>query len=731
MGWFWFVNRNYSEGRWLFYDGNKENTIFTFDPKVARKRWDDNQDKMQKVSITIPPKKKISFMIPLVEEWEVDDSFYDFVYDKKTDSILSWILEIFLKNYIPLKWGLFKVNDNADYNKHDSINLEKFQAMKDIIMGRFRVTPIKIPIWSKGETKYFDRNIGSDVYDVEYEYKWKKYKTNHFWLYASNFRVAMFADADDYDFYWWHTMQYRQRLKAFESWYVTYTNACRWLGKSINENYWTSVELVRERIFKWERTRPLLVLYYGATKEEVSEIFQYTMNMYKWLLTSAWWEKLVKNLIHYSNASWTLTLFDWDDKRRIRAMSENQSGRWARPSYVSVDELAKFKKADEVIKEVLWFGKCPISIISTVRSETTRNEFYDNWSLWYRKMKKYDEDMFDIIHDIRWKYWFAKCEKPEDYLELAKEWVFDRARSELFKRRPLVWLKYTIDDWEIKTEEEKDLEIEAMLDSSWYAWMMAEFYWVVLSDRSVFKTAWSIVDKLPHQDWKAYQHLYFSYDEADEDDNPAVVAAWIYWWKLYVLESQKLSADLTKRYKEMQSFYKKWQMETIWWISTIIADVNRWWTIREKIIEKLGKLDVPFAFTREAAKEDWKISDWKHIVNKSWLVKLLANEYLPKWKVLIGVNLENEWWLLEEMSNYVNKWGWKYWWDKKLKDDQITALLQIIYAAEIWYFKGIRDMGYDNMDAMEMRIRMVDKDIAWKKLNERLAEKKSILGRYF
>ena len=34
--------------------------------------------------------------------------------------------------------------------------------------------------------------------------------------------------------------------------------------------------------------------------------------------------------------------------------------------------------------------------------------------------------MFDIVHDIRWKYWFGKCEKPEDYLELAKQWVFDK-----------------------------------------------------------------------------------------------------------------------------------------------------------------------------------------------------------------------------------------------------------------------------------------------------------------
>jgi len=69
---------------------------------------------------------------------------------------------------------LFKKNDNVNHQKHDSINLEKFQAMKDIIMGRFRVTPIKIPVENKDnkkEVKYFDWSIGSDNYDVEYEYK--------------------------------------------------------------------------------------------------------------------------------------------------------------------------------------------------------------------------------------------------------------------------------------------------------------------------------------------------------------------------------------------------------------------------------------------------------------------------------------------------------------------------------------------------------------------------------
>lgn len=729
---FSFIYRDFTEGRWIFFDGIKENGIFTYNANEARKWRESNEDKMKKVSITIPPKKKISFMIPIVDDWEVDDTFYDFVYDKKTDSILSWVLEIFLKQYIPLKWGVFKVNNNVNSTKFDSVNLEKFQAMKDIIMGKFRVTPIKIPIWKDwDEEKYYDWNIGSDNYWVEYEYNWKKYKTNHFWLYISNFRREMFVDANDYDFYGWHSMQYRQRMKNFESWYVTYTNACRWLGKSMNENFNVATDIARERVFRWERTRPLLDLYYGATKQEVAEIFQYTLNMYKSLLVSMWWEKLFKKLLHHDKTNWILTLHDWSDDRRIKAISENQSARGSRPSMAIWDELAKFKNADEVIKEILWFGKCPVSFISTVKSETVRNEFYDNWSIAYRQMPKYDETMFDIVHDIRWKYWFWQCEKPEDYLELAKQWVFDKARSELFRRRPLVWLKYTIDDGEIKTDEEKELEVNALMASSWYWAVMAEFYWVVLGDRSVFKASGNIVDKLPHEDEKAYQHMFFSYDEADESDNPAIVVWWIYNWKLYIVDSVKLTADLTKRYEDMLVLYNKWKSKTIWWINTVIADVNRGVTIREKMIEKLWKLDVPFIFTRTSAKEDYNIKDGKHIVNKWWLVKLLQNEYLPKWQVLIWWSLDNEWWLLDEMSKFVDKWNWRYEWDKKEKDDQVCALLQIIYAAHIWYFKWIRDFGYQNLDHMEVVIRMAQRDQQSKIATDRLNTRKKLLGRYF
>ena len=42
---------------------------------------------------------------------------------------------------------------------------------------------------------------------------------------------------------------------------------------------------------------------------------------------------------------------------------------------------------DEVLKEVFWFGKCPVSIISTVKSETTRNEFYEK----FEKIVKIDD----------------------------------------------------------------------------------------------------------------------------------------------------------------------------------------------------------------------------------------------------------------------------------------------------------------------------------------------------
>ena len=154
-------------------------------------------------------------------------------------------------------------------------------------------------------------------------------------------------------------------------------------------------------------------------------------------------------------------------------------------------------------------------------------------------------------------------------------------------------------------------------------------------------------------------------------------------------------------------------------------------TIREIIVKQLWKLDVPFKFTRTAAKEDFKITNWNHIVNKGWLVKLLSNEYLPKGKVMIAWYLNNEWWLLEEMSNYISLWSGKFGASKKNKDDQITAVLQIIYAAHSWYFKWIRQMWFDNLDQQEIRKRMIDMEQVSKKNKEMFKDRINVLGRYF
>jgi hypothetical protein len=58
---------------------------------------------LERVKIEIPPKDKILLHIPIVEDGDTDESFYDFAYNPKTDSILSGILEIFLREYIPVE----------------------------------------------------------------------------------------------------------------------------------------------------------------------------------------------------------------------------------------------------------------------------------------------------------------------------------------------------------------------------------------------------------------------------------------------------------------------------------------------------------------------------------------------------------------------------------------------------------------------------------------------------
>jgi len=59
-------------------------------------------------------------------------------------------------------------------------------------------------------------------------------------------------------------------------------------------------------------------------------------------------------------------------------------------------------------------------------------------------------------------------------------------RAEFIQRRPEVALHYTMDDVEFLTEEQKDAQVNRVLNARGYDYMLAEYYGEYSTDQTVF-----------------------------------------------------------------------------------------------------------------------------------------------------------------------------------------------------------------------------------------------------
>ena len=449
-----FLYKSYVPSRWLFWDWNNATLPYTYNKEEAKAWFTKYGKQLTAFEFTIPPKKKITVYIPIVAEWREDLSFEKELYTEKIDPILRAVTERLLKYmYVTKEWTFVKREWEFD-RKMDSMNMEKLQSMKDIMMWLRRVTPILINIWTKRDPKYMDWEIWSNTKNkVSYTVGWTVYKTHMFWLYASNFRDKMFEFASQMAFYWWHTLEYWQRDARLKSGYVTSIAACRGIGKTLLVHHEAALHLVREKAFKSDLNQKFSINYFGLDLRWLAEYMDYIIVMFHNLL---WWtfdKEIISNILRVDKTTTDLSLrfYDWPDERILRYISQNQESRWLR-SVLGINDEGAHQKTDASMDFLLgaWFA--PIRDISTIKSWMPMNEFYRRWARAFIQTKQY-KPIDEIIHWLWVKYWFDRCDRPEDYLKMSKKWIFDKCRIELFKELPSVWLKYTIDDAEHQEQD--------------------------------------------------------------------------------------------------------------------------------------------------------------------------------------------------------------------------------------------------------------------------------------
>ena len=344
-----------------------------------------------------------------------------------------------------------------------------------------------------------------------------------------------------------------------------------------------------------------------------------------------------------------------------------------------------------------WFAS--IWDISTIQEGMPHNEFYKRWSSAYIKTKQY-EPIDEIIHKLWIKYGFNKCTKGEDYLEMAKQWVFDKCRLELFQTLPNVGLKYTYDMAEHYTEEERDLAIQTAIDRKGINYAMAEFFAELTGSAPAIRYQQSIVPEKPD----TFEKVFIGYDEAEDYDKPWVAVVWVVWGKAYVIHGEYLPEDITDRYKELKSIVQiyQWRSKEV----IIFADCTRWWAIKREIFDRVWQLNYAVKWTHGKGKDSVNISkDYLHM-GKAYITNLINDELFLKNKIFIRDWIDSEHWLLKELSKFVRLKDNVYWGINKAKDDQVCWMLMAAYwAYEHIKQRQISNWWFDDLDEDEVEWR--------------------------
>lgn len=656
------------------------------------------KDFFKEVTVTIPPKDKVTFSIPVKDEWKEDESFEaSILTDTKIDPKIRIVCNSLLKSYKFCHWWFFVKREKKD--KMNTKNMEALQLMKDVIMWYIRYDDLKLAYyigkWVNKKKHEYSWDIAEDFSDVTY-YVWeKKYKTNIFWVYTRKLRKSMFRHK--FKFYWGHELQYMQRWFDLNYWAMNYWCASRFSGKTmfgvfnnlkvLFKSPTAIEEMSDKRLFKshFFVTSLWVVEDYSTNLKE----FFYNLLVKTYKLK----EEAANQIVEWKSSKNTMYLHLAEESRPFEFVSELASSkRWERSGIVTMDEANYLKK----YQEASWFAAASlawsVNQISTISEDSKKTLFYKNWvreMLIARNARPID----DIIHTVWTKFWFDKIESREDYRKMAEDWTLEKARAHFFKLRPTFAMKSTLDDIERMSEEVKDVKISQSIASvNWYDWMLAEYYCELMPDKPVINYRPNLLEasRVP----KFFDRIYFWYDEAEGYDDAWFVAIWVVWKIWYAIEAHILPVWIQERYAYMNQVIMRLESKSKV-RPTMIMDIWRWPIYYRETSANVRYCDEAIkwrSWTHEKVNVISGVSYYS--VGTAFLVEtVIKNELLWLDKLFISddlsadVELETQdWtmerpWLVSQLDNYIKTENWTYKWKGKKRDDLVSAFLYCAYYA--------------------------------------------------
>lgn len=655
--------------RWFCYDGNEQNLKYTLEPKEAKEWYEKNKKYMVLVNIKRPPDLEIPVQIPLGTDlnWkkDIDTNFLSFITKGAVSTRMEFILSRFMDKYHLDKDWIFHRREQEDKSALESTrNVLALCMMKDIILGIFRVTPIRIPAGKDkknlGKTEYIEWDIWED-FSIEYEVQGEKYKTNLFWVYKPKLFEAMLADT--WRQFNWFCLQNWQMMVWLLSGWVTYVIWPRWWGKSLYINWDSAGYLLKEITDSNERIQEFSVLYMGLSQKQNAPYMVYSQQMLNNLID-------LPSFCNKLPDSTGLYILDWDKQRKLEYVTTNQND----PTRSRRTRKFVWDEADYLDWDYVWTAMATadslVTLISTIGPNTQAWNFYQGWLNAYKNQREY-EPIDVLIHDIWTKYGMHLCKTRQDYIKKIKNWDFEKMRAEFIQRRPEVALHFTMDDVEFLTEEQKTAQVVRVLNARGYDYMLAEYYWEYSTDQTVFNIE-GVQLACP---WDC-DYWVVGYDEADTFDNPWLCVLWCKDWKYYIKETYNLAKESNERFAKMKSVIQdlKNKQKPVY----LVLDASRGWAAARELWMLWMPVDMLIKWTWNVTYQPWA----RHNVGKAWCIEMIRSSFFDTNLIHIDPACYGEWGLVEELSHF-KKWRASARWEKKKHDDQVSGMMLVLYFA--WF----------------------------------------------
>ena len=667
---YWRLYRDFWQGeRWLFYDGHQENLKYCLNAKEAERWYEEHRKEMVTVKIKRPPDMEVPIQLPLwttkLLKKDIDKEFLTFITKGNVSIKSEFVLSKFMDDYyLWLDWLFYRREKEEGDELKSTRNMLALCMMKDIILWIFRITPLRIPNWRNkkdlNKAQYIDWDIWED-FAIEYEVWGEKYKTNLFWVYKPKLFDAMLADTGKkFD---WFCLQRWQLDVWLRSWWVTYIIWPRSWWKSLYTTWDSAAYLLKEETDPDEKIQEFSVLYMGLSQKQNAPYMNYT-------------QKMLNNLIDLPSfcnkmSDWTgVYIMDGNKQRKLEFVTTNQDDPtrsrrirkfiWDEADYLDWDYVGSAMGTADAL----------ITLISTIDPQTQAGNFYQWWLNAYKEQRE-REPIEYIIHDIWTKYNMHLCKSRKDIEKKIKNWDFVRMRAEFMQRVPEVALHYTMDDVQFLDEDRKKTQVMRVLNARWYDYMLAEYYWEYSTNTLAFNIDW-VQWQAPHQ-WDYYV---LWYDEAETYDNPGLCCAIAKNWEYWVDQSIKLPQDPASRFAKFKEIVDNYKMRG--WNVYCCIDASRWWAIARELSMLWIPVDMQVKWTGNVTYQPWL----RHNVWKAWCIETIANTFFWAQNFHIDPKCYWDWWLIEEISHF-KKWKVSYRWEKKIHDDQVSAMMLCLYY--IWY----------------------------------------------